>query len=64
MVLTLVKLKRFATGKKNIDKKIVGKQRDKDNWIEGRAEAEAEAQRVDNPDIEYASGGLAYLLGE
>ena len=57
-------VERFATRKKNIDKKIVGKQRDKDNWAEGRAEAEAEAQRVDNPDIEYAKGGLAYLLGE
>ena len=56
-------VEKYAIGK-NKDKNIVGKQRDKDNWAEGRAEAEAEAQRVDNPDIEYASGGLAYLLGE
>jgi hypothetical protein len=54
-------VERFATGKKNIDKKRVGKQRDKDNWAEGRAEAEAEAQMVDNPDIEYAKGGRASL---
>ena len=50
-------VERFATGKKNIDKKIVGKQREKDNWAEGRAESAAD-------EVDYASGGLAYMLGE
>ena len=39
-------------------KKLVGKQADKDAWAEGRAEVEAE--NVDD----FASGGVAYLLGE
>jgi hypothetical protein len=51
-------VERFATGKKNIDKKIVGKQRDADNMAEERAIQQAED--VDD----FAKGGLAYLLGE
>ena len=51
-------VERFATGKKNIDKKIVGKQRDKDNWAEEIAQGRADY------DAEFAQGGLAYLLGE
>ena len=49
-------VEKYAIGK-NKDKKIIGKQRDVDNWAEGRAEVEAE-------DVEFASGGLARLLGE
>jgi hypothetical protein len=49
-------VERFAVGK-NIDKKIVGKKRVQDEWAEGRAESAAE-------DVDYAKGGLAYLLGE
>jgi len=51
-------VERFATGKKNIDKKIVGKQRDADNMAEERAIQQAED--VDD----FAKGGVAYLLGE
>ena len=43
---------------KNIDKKIIGKKAKSDAWAEGRAESQAE--EFD----EFASGGLAYLLGE
>ena len=49
-------VEKYAIGK-NKDKKIIGKQADKDAWAEGRAEVEAE-------DIDFAKGGLAYLLGE
>jgi hypothetical protein len=50
-------VEKYAVGK-NIDKKIIGKKRVQDEWAEGRAESAAE-------DIEdFASGGLAYLLGE
>ena len=49
-------VERFAIGK-NKDKKIIGKQAQKDAWDEGRAIEQAE-------DIDYASGGLAYMLGE
>ena len=49
-------IEKYAIGK-NKDKKIIGKQADKDAWAEGRAEVEAE-------DIDFAKGGLAYLLGE
>ena len=49
-------IEKYAIGK-NKDKKIIGKQADKDAWNEGRAEVEAE-------DIDFAKGGLAYLLGE
>jgi hypothetical protein len=50
-------VERYAIGK-NKDKKIVGKQAARDEWAEGRAMEQAE-------DIDdFASGGLAYLLGE
>ena len=49
-------IEKYAVGK-NIDKKIVGKKAKSDAWAEGRAESAAE-------DIDYASGGLAYMLGE
>ena len=39
------------------DPHVRGKQADKDAWAEGRAEVEAE-------DVEFASGGIARLLGE
>jgi len=39
------------------DKKVIGKQAEKDAWAEGRAEAAAD-------EVDFASGGLAYLLGE
>jgi len=50
-------VERYATGK-NLDKKIIGKKRARDDWAEGHAEAMAE--QVD----EFASGGVAHLLGE
>ena len=50
----------FAIGK-NVDKKIIGKKAESDAWAEGRAEAAAEEF---DPDVEFASGGLARLLGE
>ena len=50
-------VERYAIGK-NKDKKIIGKQAEKDAWAEGRAESQAE--EFD----EFASGGLAHLLGE
>ena len=50
----------FAIGK-NVDKKIRGKKAESDAWAEGRAEAAAEEF---DPDVEFASGGLARLLGE
>jgi hypothetical protein len=49
-------VEKYAVGK-NIDKKIVGKKAEKDAWAQGRAEAQAE-------DIDFAKGGLAYMLGE
>ena len=39
------------------DPHVRGKQADRDAWAEGRAEVEAE-------DVEFASGGIARLLGE
>jgi hypothetical protein len=50
-------VERYATGK-NVDKKIIGKKRARDDWAEGHAESMAE--QVD----EFAKGGLAKLLGE
>ena len=50
-------IEKYAVGK-NIDKKIIGKKAARDDWAEGRAESQAE--EFD----EFASGGLAYLLGE
>ena len=50
----------FAIGK-NVDKKIIGKKAQSDAWAEGRAESRAEEF---DPDVEFASGGLARLLGE
>ena len=47
-------------GLKNTYKKdphVRGKQADLDAWAEGRAESAAE-------DVDFATGGLAYLLGE
>jgi len=49
-------IEKFAVGK-NTDKKIIGSKRARDDWAEGRAEVEAE-------DVEFASGGIARLLGE
>ena len=51
-------VEKYAIGK-NKDKKIIGKQADKDAWAEGRAESAAE-----DFDPEFSKGGLAYLLGE
>jgi len=48
-------VEKYATGK-NIDKKIVGSKRARDDWAEGHAEAMAE--QVD----EFAKGGLAGVL--
>ena len=39
------------------DPHVRGKQADLDDWAEGRAESAAE-------DVDFAKGGLAYLLGE
>ena len=55
-------VERYAIGK-NKDKKIIGKQAEKDAWAEGRQEAQWESQAVDDID-DLAKGGLAYLLGE
>jgi len=41
------------------DKKVKGKQAELDEWDEGRA-----MQRAEDEGIDFASGGLAYLLGE
>jgi hypothetical protein len=49
-------VEKYATGK-NIDKKIIGKKAARDDWAEGRAMEQAE-------DVDFAKGGLAYLLGE
>jgi len=49
-------IEKYAVGK-NTDKKIIGKKAQSDAWAEGRAESQAE-------DIDYASGGLARMLGE
>jgi hypothetical protein len=50
-------IEKFAVGK-NTDKKIIGKKAESDAWAEGRAEAQAE--EFDD----YASGGIARMLGE
>jgi hypothetical protein len=50
-------VEKYAIGK-NKDKKIIGKAAERDAWAEGRALRQAED--VDD----FASGGLAYLLGE
>ena len=56
-------IEKYATGK-NIDKKIVGKKAERDAWAEGRAQAEADtAADLDDLD-DFASGGLARMLGE
>jgi hypothetical protein len=49
-------VEKYATGK-NVDKKIVGRKREADQLAEGRAEMEA--TEID----EFASGGLAHMLG-
>jgi hypothetical protein len=49
-------VEKYAIGK-NIDKKIIGKKAQSDAWAEGRAMEQAE-------DVDFAKGGLAYLLGE
>ena len=49
-------VEKYATGK-NVDKKIVGRKREADQLAEGRAEMQAE--EID----EFASGGLAHMLG-
>jgi len=49
-------LELYATGK-NVDKKIVGSKRAADDFAQGRAEIEAE--NID----EFASGGIAHMLG-
>jgi len=53
-------VERYATGK-NVDKKIVGKKRQVDEWNQGRAEADAERWAEEADD--FASGGLAHMLG-
>jgi len=50
-------IEKFAVGK-NTDKKIIGKKAKSDEWAEGRAESQAE--EFDD----FASGGLARMLGE
>ena len=55
-------IEKFAVGK-NTDKKIIGKQAKSDAWDEGRAESAAE-EIYPHFDDEFASGGLARLLGE
>ena len=54
-------VEKYAIGK-NKDKKIIGKKAKQDAWDEGYAESRAEGQLEDIDD--FASGGLAYLLGE
>jgi len=49
-------VEKFAIGK-NKDKKIIGKKAKSDAWAEERALEQSE-------DLDFASGGLAYLLGE
>ena len=49
-------VEKYATGK-NVDKKIVGKKREADQLAEGRAEMQAEEMD------DFASGGLAHMLG-
>ena len=67
-------VERYAIGK-NKDKKIIGKQADKDAWAEGRAESQADEYDkmrdegyFDEAEKDFyegkASGGLAGLLGE
>ena len=51
-------IEKYATGK-NVDKKVRGKQAERDAWAEGHAESMAE-----DMDPEFASGGIAHLLGE
>jgi hypothetical protein len=54
----------FGTFESNVarDKKVIGKQAERDAWAEGRAESRAMDDL--DPDVEFASGGLARLLGE
>ena len=54
-------VEKYATGK-NVDKKIVGKKREADEWAQGQAEADAE-KWADEAD-DFAKGGVAHLLGE
>ena len=67
-------VERYAIGK-NKDKKIIGRQADKDAWAEGRAESQADEYDkmrdegyFDEAEKDFyegkASGGLAGLLGE
>ena len=57
-------VEKYATGK-NVDKKIVGKKREADMFSEGRLEADAErwAEEAAEEADEFASGGLAHMLG-
>ena len=62
-------LEKFATGK-NVDKKIIGKQADKDAWAQGHAESRAEQMAEEGLDefaqggrASYTKGGLAKILG-
>ena len=55
-------IEKYATGK-NVDKKVRGKQAERDAWAEGHAESMAESLAEDM-DPEFASGGIAHLLGE
>ena len=45
-------------------KKLVGKQADKDAWAEGQSRSSAADEIYPHFDVDFASGGLAYLLGE
>ena len=62
-------LEKFATGK-NVDKKIIGKQADKDALAQGHAESRAEQMAEEGLDefaqggrASYTKGGLAKILG-
>ena len=62
-------LEKYATGK-NIDKKTLGKQADRDAWAEGQAESRAEQMAEEGLDefaqggrASYTKGGLAKILG-
>ena len=55
-------IEKYAKGK-NVDKKDRGKQDERDAWAEGHAESMAESLAEDM-DPEFASGGIAHLLGE
>ena len=52
-------VEKYATGK-NVDKKVVGKKREADEWAQGQAEADAE-RWADEAD-DFAKGGLAGVL--